>query len=243
MNSLIHGLGLFETLRVSGGVPEFLGYHIERMAGSARFLGLEFSERGFLEALAEALADRSPDLEWRVRITLFVDRGPRYLGSAEPLGPVPDSVALRLSRYRVFSENPLCLHKTTSRLIYYLVQREAEARGFWDGLMLNERGEIAEAGRANLFFVLDGELVTPPLSSGVLPGVIRRVLLEAGLATERVLCPEDIRRASAGFTTGSLIRAAALSEIKGLEYEPDPEELEAWLTEIRSAVEVSGARV
>jgi len=236
MNSLLSGLGLFETIRVSGGAPELLDLHLERMVGSARFLGLEFSEEGFLNALAEALADRSPDLDWRVRITLFEDRGPRWLASAEPLGPVPDSVCLRASGYRVFSGNPLCLHKTVSRLLYHLAQREAEARGFWDGILLNERGEIAETGRANLFFLLDGDLVTPPSSSGVLPGVARRVLLEAGLATERVLRPEDIGRARAGFVTNSLIRAAAVSRIHGLEYEPDPAALESGLLEIRDVL-------
>jgi len=236
VSSLLHGLGLFETLRVSGGVPEFLDYHIERMAGSARFLGLDFQEEGFLDALAEALADRSPDLDWRVRITLFRDAGPVYLAHAEPLGPVPEIVELALSDQRVFSGNPLCQHKTISRLSYYLAQREAEAGGFWDGLLLNERGEIAEVGRANLFFLLDDELLTPPLSSGVLPGIARRVLLERGLAMEQVLRPGDIRDASAVFVTNSLIRAAGVSRIRGLEYEPDPAALEAGLLEIRNAL-------
>jgi branched-subunit amino acid aminotransferase/4-amino-4-deoxychorismate lyase len=236
VNSLLQGLGLFETLRVSGGVPEFLSHHIERMSGSARSLGLDFLEEGFLDALAEALADRSPDLDWRVRITLFLDEGPRYMAKAEPLGPIPEIVELALSDQRVFSGNPLCQHKTVSRLPYYLAQREAEAGGSWDGLLLNERDKIAETGRANVFFLLGDELLTPPLSSGVLPGIARRVLLERGLAMERVLCPGDVRRAGAGFVTNSLIRAAGVSRIRGLEYEPDPVALEAGLLEIRNAL-------
>lgn len=233
---LIHGLGLFETLRVSGGVPEFLEHHIRRMSASARFLGLDFSEEGFVSALAEALADRSPDPDWRVRIILFQDELPRYLAHAEPLGPTPESVNLCLSDYRVFSGNPLCQHKTTSRLLYHLAQRGAEAAGFWDAVLLNERGEIAETGRANLLVLVDGELLTPPLSSGVLPGIIRGILMEQGLAREKVITSDDIRRAEAGFVTNSLIRVSGVSGINGLEYEPDPEVLEAGLREIRKTL-------
>lgn len=233
---MLSGLGLFETIRVSGGAPEFLDLHIERMAGSARFLGLNFSEEGFLYALAEALADRSPDLDWRVRITLFLDPDPVYLSNAEPLGPVPETVKLALSDHSVFSGNPLCQHKTVSRLSYYLAQHEAEAGGFWDALLLNERGEITETGKANVFFLLENELLTPPLSSGILPGIMRRVLLKSGLAMERTLCPDDLRRASAGFVTNSLIRAAGVYYIKGLEYAPDPLALKKILLGIRNAL-------
>ncbi|MEO0146767.1 MAG: aminotransferase class IV [candidate division WOR-3 bacterium] len=233
MNSLLYGFGLFETIRVSGGIPEFLHYHIRRMAGSARFFGLEFSEEIFMNALAEALADRSPDADWRVRLSLFLEGGrPVYLASAEPLGFVPDAVQLAVSGIRVFSENPLCQHKTTSRLIYYLAQREAESAGYWDGLLLNERDEVAETGRANIFFLIDNEIFTPPVSSGVLPGIMREVLLRRGLASERVLFASDIRRASAAFVTNSLIRAAAVSRIEGFEYEHDA----AALQEIRDAL-------
>ncbi|MGC8893628.1 MAG: aminotransferase class IV [candidate division WOR-3 bacterium] len=236
MNSLLHGLGLFETIRVSGGIPEFLELHIERIKGSARFLGLGFSEIDFVNALTEALADRSPDLDWKVRITLFLDEGSRYLAKAEPLGSVPEIVDLVLSDYGVFSENPLCKHKTTSRLLYHLAQQDAEAQGCWDSVLLNERGEIAETGRANLFFLVDDDLLTPPISSGVLPGITRRVILATGMARESVLRPYDIRRARAAFLTNSLIRVVGISQIRGLEYKPDPEALENGTQEMREAL-------
>ncbi len=232
MNSLLHGLGLFETIRVSRGIPEFLDRHAERMARSAQFLGISFSEKEFINALGEALADCSPDLDWRVRITLFLDEGPHYLAQAEPLGPVPEIVELMLSDHRVFSGDPLCQHKTTSRLLYYLIQREAEARGLWDGFLLNERGEVTETGRANLFFMVEDEILTPPVSSGVLPGIIREILLEHGLAREEIILPDDINRASAAFVTNSLIRAAGVCRIRGMEYEPDPSAIEEGLREI-----------
>ena len=63
---------------------------------------------------------------------------------------------------------------------------------FWDVVFLNERGEVAEGARSNVFLRRDGVFLTPPLSSGALPGVLRSELLSAGAAREQVLMPADL---------------------------------------------------
>jgi para-aminobenzoate synthetase/4-amino-4-deoxychorismate lyase len=80
---------------------------------------------------------------------------------------------------------------------YDAAWRAAEAAGAFDTLFCNRAGELTEGARSSLFVKLDGRWYTPPLSAGVLPGVMRGVLLEdpAWQATERSLTLEDLRRA------------------------------------------------
>jgi para-aminobenzoate synthetase/4-amino-4-deoxychorismate lyase len=73
----------------------------------------------------------------------------------------------------------------------------------FDMVFLNERGEVAEGARSTVFVERDGILLTPPLTSGALPGVLRAELLAAGRAREAVLLPEDL---SAGFWLGNALR-------------------------------------
>ena len=96
--------------------------------------------------------------------------------------------------------DPLLRHKTTRRADYDRGWREAEAKGAFDTLFFNERGELTEGGRSNVFVKLGGQWWTPPLASGVLPGVMRSVLLDeaSGLqAGERVLTQADLLNAEA----------------------------------------------
>jgi para-aminobenzoate synthetase/4-amino-4-deoxychorismate lyase len=95
--------------------------------------------------------------------------------------------------------DPLLLHKTTRRAEYDRGWREAESHDAFDTLFFNERGELTEGGRSNVFVMLDGRWWTPPLSSGVLPGVMRSVLLDDPdmQAGERVLTREDVLNAQA----------------------------------------------
>ena len=91
------------------------------------------------------------------------------------------------------------LRKTTRRAEFDRGWREAEARGGFDMLFFNERGELTEGGRSSVFVKLDGKWWTPPLTSGLLPGVTRGVLLEDPVldAAERVLTRTDLLNAQA----------------------------------------------
>ena len=97
------------------------------------------------------------------------------------------------------SQEFLLRHKSTSRAEYDRAWRLAEAHGAFDMLFFNERGELTEGGRSNVFVKLDGRWWTPPLSAGLLPGVMRQVLLDdpAMQANERTLTQADLMRAEA----------------------------------------------
>lgn len=97
------------------------------------------------------------------------------------------------------SDDFLLRHKTTHRAEFDRGWREAEAQGGFDMLFFNERGELTEGGRSNVFVKLEGRWWTPPLEVGLLPGIMRQLLLEDTElgARERVLTLEDVRHAEA----------------------------------------------
>jgi para-aminobenzoate synthetase/4-amino-4-deoxychorismate lyase len=99
----------------------------------------------------------------------------------------------------ICSGNLLLRHKTTSRAEFDRGWREAEAQGGFDTLFFNERGELTEGGRSNVFVKREGRWWTPPLDAGLLPGVMRQVLLEDERlqARERVLTLDDVLNAEA----------------------------------------------
>jgi para-aminobenzoate synthetase/4-amino-4-deoxychorismate lyase len=78
-------------------------------------------------------------------------------------------------------------HKSTMRERYDAAWKGAEAQGAFDQLFFNERGELTEGGRSNVFVKLGGRWFTPPLASGLLPGVMRAVIIDAWSAEERTI--------------------------------------------------------
>jgi para-aminobenzoate synthetase/4-amino-4-deoxychorismate lyase len=106
-------------------------------------------------------------------------------------------------------------HKTSIRTRYDAAWREAEARGGFDSLFFNQHGELAEGGRSNVFARVDGRWCTPPLSCGLLPGVMRSVVLADPQwnAVERVITREMLARADDIMVCNSL-RGTMTAEIE-----------------------------
>jgi para-aminobenzoate synthetase/4-amino-4-deoxychorismate lyase len=193
------GVRLIETLRREDGVYPRLAGHLDRLRRSAEWLGFACDE----EAVISALAGQPVSGSWRVRLTLAKD-GQVEVASF-PLGEAPAGPrhALLASEF-INSTYPLRRHKTTDRAIYdAALAMLADDPQLFDVVFLNERGEVAEGARSNVFVERDGMLLTPPLSSGALPGVLRAELLAAGKAREAVLRPEDL---AAGFWLGNALR-------------------------------------
>jgi branched-subunit amino acid aminotransferase/4-amino-4-deoxychorismate lyase len=86
-----------------------------------------------------------------------------------------------------------------------LVKKEATSRGFYDALILNERGFITETSSANFYCLKDGTLLTPPLEDGLLPGITRRVLLETDKAIEVQLEPDFLKKCEKFYISNSLL--------------------------------------
>jgi para-aminobenzoate synthetase/4-amino-4-deoxychorismate lyase len=181
-----------------------LDLHLDRLAASARRLGFLFershAEEG-LQRLDEACQDARADL--RVRLAL-ARSGKVTVTHAQAPPPATGVLRVGLADQRLDPADPFLRHKTSRRGVYEDAFAAAAARGLDEALFLNRRGDIAEATRNNVFFEIDGGLATPPLSSGVLPGVLRRHLLATGAAVETPLTLLDLRRAPRAFLGNSL---------------------------------------
>jgi branched-chain amino acid aminotransferase len=106
----------------------------------------------------------------------------------------------------------------------YLTRKEAEQRGFDDGLMLDRFGRVTEASAANVFFIRGERLITPEVSPEFLPGITRRVVLEIaerkGIAVEeRVVLPREFADFDGAFLCATLMEIRALSRIENAEYD------------------------
>lgn len=210
------GDGLFETLAVRSGAIRRVPAHLVRLRDSARALeiGLALDDAALTDILAEAVA-RNGVADGMVRLT--ITRGAAQSGLA-PMGEAlptvivtatarpPQVAPVRAVISRVTRRNehsPLARLKTTNYLDNILAAGEARERGADEAVLLNTAGRLAEATIANLFVVIDGRLVTPPIAEGALPGIMRAQVIAAEDVDERPLDPAVIGDASEALLTNS----------------------------------------
>jgi branched-chain amino acid aminotransferase len=214
------GEGLFETIRIHAGAPLRLQAHLERLGQGTAFLGMPAPPgAGRLLAFLEAHTLCAGVAHGTLRL-LAVD-GHLHVTVQDGLPPSPLAVAAALSLHgRRFSGSPLNRFKTLSYLENRLLAREAETRGLFEVIALNEQGRLTDGGRTTLFVAYGGQLLTPPVADGALPGIARRSLLEAGLAREAPLAPGDLDRAQGLLLTNALRGAIPVDTWEGAAKDP-----------------------
>jgi para-aminobenzoate synthetase / 4-amino-4-deoxychorismate lyase len=181
---------LLETMRHEPGCGvALLDAHLDRMGSSAEYFGFPFNRREVRTLIKAATVDA----ERPVRVRLTLDDSGRALVDTGDAPVAPRRATVVVDDVATDSADVLRAHKTTARAHYEV--RAAAHGGFDDVILVNERGELTESTIASLAVRLDGVWYTPPLSSGCLPGVARRVALERGELVERVLDRRDVRRA------------------------------------------------
>ena len=197
LTSVAPGFELFETMLAQpDGSVRYLDRHLARLGHSARVLGFAFDGAAALAAIQACMP--SPGVTSRLRLTLAHDGTVRAV--AAPLAALPDGqVGLRIAERRLPDANPLAAHKTTLRQHYDEGVRAAERAGAFDSLFFGASGRVVEGGRSSVFVCRGGRWFTPPLADGVLPGVMRGMILQdpAWNASERSLTIDDLRRADA----------------------------------------------
>lgn len=196
LTGLANDFDLFETMLADAHGVRHLDRHLARLGRSAAYFGYPFDARLLRQAVEQACS-ALPATPHRLRLALN-QQGAHAITHA-PLMPIAGPVTLLLATDVMRSDDLFLRHKSTQRARYDAGWRHAESRGAFDTLFFNERGELTEGGRSNVFVKLDGQWCTPPLWSGLLPGVMRAVLLEdpAWSASERTLYRDDLRRAEA----------------------------------------------
>jgi len=204
------GQGVYTSLRIAAGVPVFYARHHERLSADARAIGLEAPEASSLRArLGECIA-RNGLSEGALKVLLFKDvAGTSELVLTRPASPLARCAATGARLYAVRGPavwSRTAVHKSIAYLPHLLARQEAAAAGFDEAVWTDAEGNLLECSGANVLALVDGSLLTPPVSKGLLPGVIRAVLLErCPGAREAELTPALLARAEALFITNSIV--------------------------------------
>ena len=200
---------LIETMRFcpEKGI-ELLELHLERIKASAAELGFSFDRH----AVRNTIHALCFELERPARVRLLAARSGATSLTASDLPPPRaepiDCIALPLP---VDPGDWRLRHKTTDRAFYDEAREVAEAEGAGEALFALDDGTLTEGSWTSIFVERDGKLLTPPLSAGLLPGVLRRSLIEAGKAEEKVLALDDL---ADGFLLGNSLRGLMPARFK-----------------------------
>ena len=198
--------GLFETVLVRNGQPQLLQEHLQRWSDSAARLGMDTPpEHDMLEPLIENAIQRSQLNEADGALRLNWSRGStpqrgiglpasgdhRFWLTLQPCKPTVSPLTTITSRHERRNASSRLSHcKTFAYGQAIQARREAQEQGADDALLLNTAGAMCCATAANLLIRRHGQWLTPALSSGCLPGVMRGRALAQGIAVEAELQAE-----------------------------------------------------
>jgi para-aminobenzoate synthetase/4-amino-4-deoxychorismate lyase len=190
---------LLETMRLQEGLVVRREQHLARAARAAAHFGFRWDAAAAGQALDDAVAAHAIGV-WRLRL-LIAHSG---AASTTCTGHADDDRVWRvaLAPGPVDSSDERLRHKTTRRDLY--TGARAARPDADDVVLWNERGEVTEATIANVVAEIEGTWYTPPLACGLLPGVFRAAVLDAGMVRERVITKDDLRRATRLWLINSL---------------------------------------
>lgn len=177
------GFRVIETLRSDASGPLRLERHLARLAKTCAALSISYLKEDIQALLAQVSGD--------LRLRLTVDATGRAALEHWPYQGTVGPWRITIAEQRLRSDDPWLGIKTTRRALYDHA-RATMPDGVDELIFLNERGEICEGTITNIFVHQDGVFLTPPLSCGLLPGVLRQELLDTGRAREAVLMPKDL---------------------------------------------------
>jgi|SRR5450756_846666 len=236
--AVLYGDGIFETVRAYRGQPFRLERHLERLEDGCRLLRFELPYR--IEEIADAIMSlleenglKGPDDSY-VRITLTggPSTGPKMLERQGPTGlfiiarPYEgypehlyrEGVSLVISGIKRNSSSPLSSLKSSNYLDSLIARQEGIDQGADDSVMLTTAGNLAEATSSNLFMVREGNVLTPDIGCGFLPGVTREAVVELcgklGITCTPVMAGTDVLlSADEIFLTNSLMEVMPVRQI------------------------------
>ncbi|HVL29072.1 MAG TPA: aminotransferase class IV [Acidimicrobiales bacterium] len=224
-HGLLTGDGVFETMRVYGGVPFAARRHLDRLARSAAVLGLPLPDPLELAAaMAQVVAANRLD-EGRLRVT--VTGGPAPLGSARgaaaptvivaggPMSPWPPATPVVVVPWPRNERGALAGVKSISYGENVVALGYALERGAGEAVFPNLAGNLCEGTGSNVFVGAGGRLVTPPLSSGCLAGVTRELLLGLVDVVEEDLPAGALAEADEAFVSSSTREVQPVSSVDG----------------------------
>jgi branched-chain amino acid aminotransferase len=235
-HAFLYGYGLYETMRAYNGKIFLLERHIARMMKSAGIVRLAEKLAGLdlIKVCKETLAANDL-LEARIRLTVsngdsdtapWVDNpgAPTIVVTARPYMPFSvkkyeEGFKLGITKEKRCRQSMVDTLKSVNHLASAMARMEAATNGMDEALLLNDGGYIAEGGGCNIFFIESAALVTPPLDSGILPGVTREVIVEMasglGISVKEVdIKPEGLERFDEAFVTNAMIEVMPVTAVR-----------------------------
>ena len=226
----LRGDGVFDTMLCVDGTAIYIEDHLTRLLKSAKIFGLAVPFDAALLRIAVAeIIEKNGITQERSCINMMITRGVGTRGLVTPneveptvliqMSPAPDSVsppnAIIAQTIRRNEGSVLSQMKTLNYGDNILARREAEDAGADEAILLNNAGHVTCFTVGNIFIVNNRRLFTPPLSDGVMDGIIRRKLMERAGVIERSLSVEDLEKAEAIFLTNSLHGIVRLASLNG----------------------------
>jgi branched-chain amino acid aminotransferase len=237
-HGFLYGEGIYETLRTYNDRPFLYDRHTRRLRASAAMIALDIplTDDEFASQIRDTTARTSLEgAEAYIRV--LVTRGVGELTYDLKATPTPSVVIIvkplveppaetyergvRVALVDVVRNHPASVNpmiKSNNLLNQALAGQEAIRRGAFEGVMRNYRGELTECTTANLFIVKDGVALTPPLESGLLPGITREFLFEVGRdvgvpVREQILRDADLFAAEEAFLTSTTREAVPIVQV------------------------------
>ncbi|MBD3263695.1 MAG: aminodeoxychorismate synthase component I, partial [Candidatus Omnitrophica bacterium] len=201
---------IFETMlyRKAKGFY-LLDLHLNRLNRSCSFFGIDFNRNKAKRLLKKQVDTEGKDL----RVRLNIDIRGKMEVEKEELDKIKSPVKVILSRRTTDPKNLFLYHKTTCRFLYDRERKDNCRGGIFEVIFFNKRGEVTEGTISNIFVLKNARLYTPPLKSGVLPGVLRKHLISKGKCREKVLYFEDLKEAEKIYV-GNSLRGLMEAEVK-----------------------------
>ena len=215
--SFLLGEGLFETILTVGSRPVALDRHISRMHAGAEILGISIPTNDAIAVAVTSLLQSTHGISLgRMRIT--ISGSGSFLITHQPYKEWSEPAKLVTYPHPFNPKSPMQKVKSTSYGEYLLAYRYAQDRNADDALLFNTNDAVMEASTANVIALIGGKWVTPPLSSGALPGITRELLLEWELIGERELIFEELQRCESVALISSLRSIQPIVEINGRKF-------------------------
>lgn len=207
---LLRGDGVFEVARLYGGRPFAWDEHVARLVRSAQNLRLEFDLDAAL-AEVDALLTRAGAVDGTVRL-LITRQGRRVV----VLAPLPArSATITLATVEYAPSRVLDAVKSLSYAANMMATRLAGEAGADEALLVTPDGRVLEAPTSAFFYVLGGELHTPPLADHVLDSITRRHVLELSGGTERSIDRDELAGVDEAFLASTTREVQAVASIDG----------------------------
>lgn len=240
--SFLYGDGVFETLKIVNQKVLFLEDHYFRLMASMRIVRMEIPMNFTMEffenqIINTVIANQCADAA-RVRVTIYRNEGGYYLPETNQISfiiqakSLPDSlysyeaIPYEVDLYKDFfiAKQLLSTLKTTNKIIHVTGSVFAKENGFQNCLLLNDEKNVVEALQGNIFMLMDGKLITPPITDGCLNGIMRKKIISLAKSLENIemmeasISPFDLQKAEELFITNVIKGIQPITKYRKKEY-------------------------